>query len=477
MSKVVVVGGGLAGISAALALADTGDFEVRLLEARGHLGGRVASVKDPRTGLMLDNCHHACFRVYDRFLQLLARAEVRSAVRMQARTKLTFTDLDRDVSGVLSDGRLSPPNHMLGSLLRFPHLRLRDKLRMRRAVKALASMTEEQRLALDDKPFLEWLKENGQTEAAISRFWGFFVLAALNIPVDMASTAQAAFLYQRGLFGDPHAFDVGGFSSDLSDALGSGLAEALEAAGVELSTSTKARSLLWQDGICCGVVTRQGEQEADIVVLAAPHHQTKELLASGPAAAQRVAADLAKMRFSALIGLHALYSEQVTPAEFHFSTLLDEPVIQMVFNRNRELGRAPGRGIAQWLSVPISYADPHLDTSDEEFERIYRERIDRLWPGHGDHLERFLVIKTPKATFAPFTGTQRLRPAADIGVSGLRLAGDFTDSKWPSTMEGAVTSGLLAAASILGMREWTADDLWAGWPEPPKRGDENWATF
>ena len=123
--SVTVVGGGIAGISAALALADLGS-QVTLFESRAHLGGRVSSVHHPRLDLEIDNCQHAAFRVYNRFFQLLGRANAQDIVRIQSKTELPFVSPEKKVFASLRTGRLSPPNHMVTSMMKFPYLSIKD---------------------------------------------------------------------------------------------------------------------------------------------------------------------------------------------------------------------------------------------------------------------------------------------------------------------------------------------------------------
>ena len=169
-----MVGAGLAGITAALALADAGK-DVSVFESRGHLGGRVSSVKHPRLGIKIDNCQHAAFRVYERFFQLIARANAQHIIKIQAKTKLPFA-FPKKTAGkvsILTTGKLSPPNHMLGSMLKFPFLSLGDKIAMRSAIKAFDGLTDQSQWELDDISFEDWLVSKGQTKQAIQRFFGF----------------------------------------------------------------------------------------------------------------------------------------------------------------------------------------------------------------------------------------------------------------------------------------------------------------
>lgn len=485
--EVIVVGGGLAGISAALALADSPKVsKVKLIEARNQLGGRVSSVKDPQTGIEMDNCQHACFRVYDRFLQLYGRTQAQSSIRLQQRTKLPFIQVKSGQSAYLRDGKLPPPNHMLGSMLKFPFLSLKDKMGMRKAVNALQKLSESQRLDLDDIPFDEWLRNNGQTERAIERFWGFFVLAALNLSIEEASSSVCILLFKRGIFGSADAFDAGAFTDHLSASIDVPLSNALLLGGVDISLNSKVNGLLWNDQEkCIGVVCNGQKILADNIVLATPHHLTAKLLAKkegdatnqSPMAATMVSARLNELEYRSLIGVHALYEGERIPNDISFYRIIDEPLIQMIFNRNSELHSSAIPEGMQWLSVPISGADSYLKMSDEELQKEFEIIVEKLWPNKGKAtLQRFFVIRSKRATFAPTPGSSKLRPGPGDAGKGLALAGDYSNHGWPSTMEGATRSGLLAAAHILEM-EWGQDDNWPNWPLPPKRGDKEWLAW
>ena len=480
MPRVVVVGGGLAGITAALAIADErDDADITLLESRSQLGGRVTSITDPASGIALDNCQHACFRVYSRFLQLIARSGAYASIKLQSRTEIPFMQVGGGRIAALRDGKLAPPNHMAGSLLTFPFLSFKDKLAMRKVIKELAGMSAEDMSSLDDQDFRSWLQAKGQSERAINRFWGYFVMAALNTPVEQASAALSAFLFQRGLFGDPHAFDVGAFTSDLSDSIHPDLHSALKQAGVEIRLNTSARGLRWQ-GTCTAVELADEVLECDEVVLALPHHLCARILSSKemPEQVQSVVDHATSLRYTALIGIHALHSQQVLPDDFTFCVCVDEPVIQMLFNRSAEVD--PGNmpvGITQWVSIPVSAAGPWLDWKEEKFLTEYTRVMKSTFPERWEEPEVFKVIKSKKATFAATPGSAKHRVSQDtIRDLGVHIAGSWTDTGWPSTMESAVRSGLLAAASLLAI-DWDADDEWRRWPRPPERGDEQWRSW
>jgi len=476
MRNAIVVGGGLAGISAALALQDSGSWNVKLFEARKHLGGRVSSIKDPETKMLLDNCQHACFRVYDHFLQLIGRCKAENSINFQQKTIVNFTNPNTGITGSLYDSKLKPPNHMVKSILKFPHLSFKDKIAMRKVVKKLSKMTEEERKSLDDISFEEWLKNNGQTQNSIDIFWGFFVLAALNISITEASASQAAFLFRKGLFSNNDSFDVGAFTEDLSFIFENQIYKTLSESGVEIYKSTKVNSLIWNGKKFDGVETSKEKFNADTIILATPHHIAYRLLKKNNEITNFICKKMEKMEYNGIIGIHGLYSKKITNDDFHFTALVNEPIIQMVFNRNFELKDDLNSEIEQWLSVPVSYADSYLDYSNHEIQEEYKKVIAKIWPDHSKFLRKIVVIKTPKATFSTKKGSTKLRLKSDEGIPGLRLCGDYIDNNWPSTMESAVISGLMAASNLLD-ENWNPEELWKNWPKPPKRGDSNWNTL
>ena len=484
---VIVIGGGLAGISAALACSDAGR-KVTLIEARSHLGGRVSSVKHPRQDWQLDNCQHACFRVYDRFLQLMGRANAQQSIKLQANTHLPFALPEKKVFSALTTGRLSPPNHMMGSMLSFPFLSMRDKLAMRKAVKALSSMDNQQMWQLDDTLFIDWLRQNGQTERAIDRFWAFFVLAALNISIQEASAAQACMLFKNGLFGAADAFDVGAFTSDLSDSIEPALSSALEQAGVKIIRNSTVKAVVIENNVFTSVKLKDDILQCSDVIFATPHHITARILENSVTKSEipvleemgskidKLCTDIGRIEYRSLIGIHSFYRGYRVPKDFTFAVMVDQPLIQMVFNRNSELSSPIEEGV-QWVTVPVSAADEYLKMEDEEILQQLDKVLLQLWPENAD-IERIehLIVRTPKATFAPTPGSAELRPNASFLGNNIAIAGCWTKTNWPSTMEGAVRSGLNAAAHILEI-EWDSDKPWQQWPLRPQRGDAEWPTW
>jgi zeta-carotene desaturase len=341
---------------------------------------------------------------------------------------------------------------MLGSMLKFPFLSLGDKIAMRSAVKAFTKLNDQSQWDFDDISFEQWLVSKGQTKRAIERFFGFFTLAALNIDIKEASAAQGIMLFRHGLFGSADAFDVSAFTSDLGKAMQGPFTKTLKKAGVAIILNKSIKTF------------DELDKFDDIIIALPPHLAT------------RLTGMENSLEYRSLIGIHAFYSGNRVPSEFDFAALVDEPLIQMIFNRSNELDEPILKDL-QWISVPISAADEFLKMSDEEMLVELDRVLDQMFPQNSS-VKRidYLIIKTPKATFAPIVGSAKQRPKVDAMGDHVALAGAHTMTGWPSTMEGAVRSGLQAAAHILG-EDYHHDSAWKTWPSPPKRGDKAWRVW
>jgi len=481
---VVVVGGGLAGSACALALAGRGQ-RVTLIEASAMLGGRVASIQLPGIERPIDNGQHVAFRIYGRFLQLLATCEARDIIKLQKQTNLPYLEVEKGTISTIRSGNLPPPNHLSASLLNVSFLKLGDKIAMQKVVKELYKMDENRRRSLDDTTFLDWLRNSGQTERSITRFWDPLVRTTLNIDSSQASTASAAFIFKRGLFGEADAFDVGSFAKDLSKSLSPALRRTLASAGVEVQVSTPVTSLYREAGRVTGVTTRDGMIAASTVILCTPSSVTARLLTgSGASVASHEVADrLAGLGNTARIAIHAFHEGPILPAGTHFVSCCDEPIIQTLFDRSAELDDGERGGLpGHWMSVLVSYADPYLDWDDELIRNEYERVIETAFP-QAPGIVSFHVIRNKHATTSLRIGAQRLRPDPLDAGEGVILGGDWIDIDWPSTMEGASRAGLTAAAALLEQRGnaefrgWKHDSEWPDWPEAPRRGAEGWREW
>jgi squalene-associated FAD-dependent desaturase len=413
--KATVVGGGLAGISAALELARAG-ADVTLLEARPRLGGATFSVE--RDGLWLDNGQHVFLRCCTEYIRLLRKLGVADRVVLQERLDIPVLSPQGGRSRLRRNG-LPAPFHLGAALLRYRFLSPAERLRILPAARALARIDLDDP-ALDERTFGDWLAEHGQSGRAVEALWNLITLPAVNLPADEASLALGAMVFKVGLLDDASAGDLGYAAVPLQQLHGDASERALAEAGVDVRAKTRVQSL--------------GELDADAVVLAVPHDAAAALVPS----LERVR----RLGFSPILNVHVVYDRQVT--ELDFAAGLGTPV-QFVFDRTASSGLEQG----QYLAVSVSGASAYGERTQDEIRAEFLPALAELFPRAREAtVERFFVTREPEATFRGAPGTHSLRPGP-TAVEGLFLAGAWTDTGWPATMEGAVRSGLAAARAAL----------------------------
>ncbi len=454
--RVVVVGGGLAGISAALAAAD-GGARVTLLEARPRLGGATFSFR--RDGLEIDNGQHVFLRCCTAYRSLLERLGVSDRVHLQPRLAVPVLAPGGRI-GWLRRGRLPAPLHLAGTLARYPYLTWPERLGAARAALAM------RRLDLDDpgldrQSFAEWLAAHGQGAAATAALWELVGLATMNARAAHASLQVAAKVFKTGLLEHRDAADIGYSRVPLGRLHGEPAGLALAAAGAEVRLRCHARAVERGDGTLA-VVTDSGRVEADAVVVAVPHEAAPELL---PAGALPGGGRLELLGASPIVNLHVVYDRAVTVLPLLAG--LGTPV-QWVFDRTAGAGlEREGR---QYLAVSLSAAAEEVEQSTASLRERFLPALAELLPAaRGAAVTEFVVTRERTATFLPAPGTGALRPATGTAVPGLFLAGSWTSTGWPATMEGAVRSGLTAArAALISLghtRELPRPEGFAGFPQ------------
>jgi hydroxysqualene dehydroxylase len=397
--KVAVVGGGLAGLAAGLELVDAG-HEVLVVEARPTVGGKVQTLPrregdpDPPP----DNGQHlalGCFEQYLAFLERIGSAD--SAVRVPL-----------DLPVIDERGRVATIGYGLGPLLRYRHLSLRDRVRI------AALVTRLPRLAAGRETFGDFLRRHGQSETAIDRFWDVFIRPALNLRTDEADAGTAVFTVLTAMRSGRAASDLILPAAPLGDMHGGAARTALEEAGAEVRTDAR--------------VTDLDEVEADAIVLAVP-----------PAEASRLLDEDWSFEPSPIVSVHLLFDRRLL--EQH-TALLGSPV-HWIFDRGRLTGHEPERG--QYVTVISSGVPELMDLRGRDLlDVIVREVRERF--GEAELLWS-RVSREPEATIALRPGVER--PAPGLVRGGIALAGAWTDTGWPATMEGAVRSGRSAAQALL----------------------------
>ncbi len=439
MTDVVVVGGGLAGIAAALACADAGR-SVTLLEARPRLGGLTYSFR--RGELDVDNGQHVFLRCCTAYRALLDRLGVTDLTVLQDRLDIPVRSTWDSRSARLRRVGLPAPLHLGPSLLGYRLLSLGQRLRAMRAALALRGVDRTDPDS-DRRSFGDWLRGHGQDARTVEALWDLVGTATLNARAEAASLALAAMVFQVGLLGDPSAADIGWSRVPLQRLHGDAAHDRLTAAGVRvLSTAKVTRLERAGDGWLVGA--GPSEHVAEQVVLAVPPAAAEALLPPGCIAAAPGWA--AKLGAAPIINVHLVVSDRVMAQPF--VAVVGSPV-QWVFDRTEQAGLARG----QYLALSISAADGFVDAPVAALRDVFLPELARVLPGV-DRVEvlDFFVTRERDATFRPAPGQAALRAPAATAGSGLYLAGAWTDTGWPATMEGAVRSGNEAARAVLGDR-------------------------
>jgi hydroxysqualene dehydroxylase len=428
--RVAVVGGGLAGITAALDLADAG-ADVTLLEVRTRLGGAAYSFE--RDGLEIDNGQHVFLRCCTDYRALIRRLGVEDNTHLQERLSIPVL-APGGRRGTLARSGLPTPLHLAGALARYPFLSLAERLHAARTARALSKLDLDDP-ALDSRSFGAWLDERGESKAAVDSLWNLIALPTLNLPAERASLAMAAKVFQTGLLDAADAGDVGYSRVPLSRLHAEPAERALRAAGVDVRVKTRVQAV--RPGV--EVESDAGVLAYDAAVVAVPHDRAAALLPSGA-----VGQPIEQLGSSPIVNAHVIYDRRVT--ELPLAAGLGTPV-QWLFDRTQESGLAGG---GQHLALSLSGADREMGMSNEDLRDELMSALEHLLPGAREaRVDDFFVVREHAATFRAEPGSGRLRPGPRTGVPGLFLAGAWTDTGWPATMEGAVRSGHAAAREAL----------------------------
>ncbi len=445
--RAVVVGGGLAGITAAVALGQAG-ADVTLLEAKPRLGG--ATMSFTRDGLVVDTGQHVYLRCCTAYRGLLDRLGMSAHAPLQPRFDVTVLTPSRRTR--LRRNRLPAPLHLLPALARYPLLSYSERSRVSLAALAMRRV-DPASPATDQVRFGDWLAAHGQDERARRALWDLFSVASLNVPGDDATLALAATVVRTGLLGDAGAADIGVPALSLGELHGAAAARLLGKLGVTVRLNTKVAAV--------EALSRRGDYQvrlaraedpgevldAGAVVLAVPHEAAARLIPVGALPAQTVGG-WAGLGAAPIVNVHVIYDRKVM--DVPFAAAVDSPV-QWVFDRTRISGMHARGDDGQYLAISLSAADEYVDVPAAELRERFVPALAELLPAAREAtVTEFFVTRERRATFRQVPGTARLRPKAATALPGLVLAGSWTDTGWPDTMEGAVRSGLSA---VLALRE------------------------
>jgi zeta-carotene desaturase len=446
--NVIVIGGGLAGLAAGVALADAG-CRVRLFEQRPYLGGRATSYALPN-GEHVDNCQHITLGCCTNLEDFYKR--VGSAGKIKFFDRLFFLD-PQGRTGVMQAGILPAPAHMTGSFLSFAPLSFKDKLSIARALAAILFAGGQPKDAYPPAQpvsMLAWLERHKQTPRAIERFWRVVLVSALDEELDRTDARFGIDVFWKAFLKNSSGYRMGVPSVPLAE-LYDGCRVAIEKKGGQVILRSPVRSLRFENsGLAAAIFDGGREESADVFVLAVPHDQLSELLPAEIRAVNPALAHLENFKVSPITGVHFWFDRQVTSEPF--ITLLDTET-QWIFNKTALYGAPEISGEksgGQYLQLVISASYDLLRKSREEVIELCLKEIRQALPAAREaQLVKATVIKEAAATFSPEPGVDRWRPTQETKTPGLYLAGDWTATGWPATMEGAVRSGYLAAEAVL----------------------------
>ena len=418
MPKVLIAGGGLAGLSAAAALGSAG-FNVELFEARPFLGGRatsfpLAASESNNDGDVIDNCQHILLRCCVNLLDFYQRLGVRDRIKFYR--EFYFLEPGGRIS-VLRRGRLPAPFHFTGSFLRLHCLSRGDK---RGIVRALWALRRERtrRKDLDRISMLDWLLQKRQTPHAIDRFWRQVLVSAVNEDLDRMAAMHGFQVFWTAFLSQADAYEMGVPSIPLMR-----LYEASSWKGmgnVQIHFRSPVERIDQNGFVVAGEL-----QTGDYYVCALPFER---LAATG--------LEAPKLDHSPITGVHLWFDREITTLPH--ATLLDR-TMQWMFNKDS----------GRYLQLVVSASRDLTNLSRKEIIDIAIGDLRLYFPRvHDAKLVKAHVIKEQRATFSAAPETESLRPTTDSGVPNVFLAGDWTRTGWPATMEGAVRSGYLAAEGV-----------------------------
>ena len=405
-----------------------------MFERRPYLGGRASSYQHPGTGEVVDNCQHVLLGCCTNLINFYERTGVADKIRWYDR--LTFLEPGGRAS-VIGTSFLPPPLHTAPSFLSAHCLKLRDKFAVARAMMALMPGLPKD----EGKPFLHWLRAHGQTELAIERFWKTVLVSALNEELDRVSVTYAAQVFRESFLKSARAGQMGIPSVPLTQ-LYNAAGDYIGKRGGEVRVRASVDSFrAMPDGV---EICSDGRQQVfDCALLAVSFDTISRLLPTLPEA-ESLRTSVRQFESSPITGIHLWFDREITSLEH--AVLLDR-TIQWMFNKSRLLGRAQDLG--SYLELVVSSSKTLVEKSRQEIIELALSELTEFFPAvRNAQLVKATVIKEVHATYSPKPGVDQYRPANATSWPRVFLAGDWTATGWPATMEGAVRSGYKAAETL-----------------------------
>jgi squalene-associated FAD-dependent desaturase len=435
----IVVGAGVAGMSASCALAESG-LKVHLVERKSYLGGRASSYLHPGVNEVIDNCQHVLFGCCTNLIGFYERIRVQEKIHWTKTMTMIEPGGRRSVLGPSS--WLPAPLHGMPHLLRAHAFTRADKLALARAFRAFLRPVS----AGSTEDLGQWLRRNGQTQGALERFWRLVIASALNADIDVIALPYAAKVIRELFMNSAQAGAMGMSTVPLSE-LYSGAEKFLRENNGSVVFNSGIDAAEWDEETSqWAVLTRSGPLIADYLVLALPFEAAAKLVPRMPPAdgVESLTAKIERHQHSPICSVHLWFYGEITPLEH--AVLLDR-TIHWMYNKSRlQPGRA-GKGSYLELVVSASESFAAL-TREQAIDLALRELAEYFPAVASTKLEKAALVKEVRATFTVPPGIDAFRPASASPWPNCVLAGDWISTGWPSTMESAARSGHLAAEAI-----------------------------
>lgn len=439
---VAIAGGGLAGLAAACALSDVG-FRVTLFEKRPFLGGRASSYEHPGTGEVVDNCQHVLFRICTNLVKFYERIGVADQIRWFDR--MNFIEPGGRVS-VMKSSFLPAPLHTAPSFLRFPFLSAIDKLAIARALIPLTLTMQGD----NGGSFQQWLDQHGQTKNAVAHFWHPILISALSEELDRISVSAAAQVVRESMK-TPAGRHMGVPALPLTD-LYNAAGDYVRSRGGTLHFRCSVEGFA-TDGLQVTVRVRDNpsspEESFDYLVLALPFDALGSLLPSA-SESMPIREKISQFGNSPITGIHLWFDRQISDLDH---AVLLERTIQWMFHKSRlqpmRALKENGSSSGSYVELVVSSSKTLIEKSRSEIVDLALGEVREFFPAARQaNLLKSTVIKEVNATYSPRPGIDAHRPSPHTAWPRVFLAGDWTATGWPATMEGAVRSGYLAAEAL-----------------------------
>ena len=432
---VTVIGAGVAGMSAACALAEAG-FRIQLVERRGYLGGRASSYLHPGVGEVIDNCQHVLFGCCTNLIGFYRRIGVADKIHWTREMTMIEPGGRRSILG---PSFLPAPLHGLPRLMAASAFSWADKVALGRAFNAMMKPVPQDSM----ETLKDWLIRHKQTRGTLERFWRLVIASALNAEIDEIALPYAAKVIRELFMNSAEAGSMGMSIVPLSE-LYAPVAPFLEERGGRVLLNTHVEGAEWDGDISQWTVrTRTGELMSDFVVVALPFEATEKLLPHLPPChgAEKLAQQIARQEHWPICSVHLWFDREIT--ELEHAVLLDRE-IHWMYNQSR-LQRRGGNYIELVVSATRAFAALPRDEAIAQALRELAEFFPRVAEAK---LEKVALVKEVRATFGVPPGIDASRPSAVSPWPNLFLAGDWVQTGWPSTMESGARSGHLAAEAV-----------------------------